>query len=90
MLKVKKNMFLTVIKNGCIDDESLNRIEEMEEKFFNMVNKSEDTNIKSNNDDIHLGKRYFEYTKEQSNTTGEKFKLITQEELSRKKVREIC
>jgi len=37
-----------------------------------------------------LDKRYFEYIEKQVPNSGEKFKLITQEDLARRKIKDIC
>lgn len=37
-----------------------------------------------------MDKRYFEYKEKTTSTSGEKFRLITQEELAKKKIKDIC
>lgn len=85
MLKMKKNMFLT--SKTEFDESALLRLEEMEDKF--LENKKPETEGDLA-DEMLLGKRYFEHKEKSSSSTGEKFRLITQDELAKKRTKEIC
>jgi hypothetical protein len=85
MLKMKKNMFLT--SKTEFDESALLRLEEMEDKF--LENKKPETEGDLANEML-LGKRYFEHKEKSSSSTGEKFRLITQDELAKKRTKEIC